>query len=1081
MKGLLCYCNYVLFLALLFTNVSFAQQRNQINTKVIDSFLLNKQIQQAESTLLSQLNYLQENNLNDSLHKYPYYVGKIELLKSNATKASDRAEKFFQNIIEKSQNPRTHYKSLLSLADFYDEIGKNSKSLEITKSAHEIIKKVKDATPEEIGKVEYNIGATWLALGNISEAKTYFQKALNHFESYKLTDKGQLSDGYNAMGAVMWMSSKLDSAKNYYNQAVKTIASAKDEPLKNLYLGTVIKSNISLLEYSQGNLSEAVSIQNQVILDYEKVIQECSDENTVSKARRFQARAISNLAAFYNEQGNLKKAHDILVYSYDKKKNILEATDSSLGFTLIQIGQSQLSLHEYDKAIENLKKGLAQLNAISDDNHYWKAAGMHALAEAYGAQKDFELAKRYYTESERLFKVALDNVYDSEFLSFLRNKALFLAENGEPKKALNSAENAYDYILKNAGEDSFSRLKQLLNLAQINHNINDFENSLKWIQKANDYLDNTSNAADSVQIEFNKPQLILLKVSAEYELQALRDTIFLKQQLKKLHKATTILEKRKTTVYKNEDINILLSEYQSITNFSKKLTLELYDKTHNSSYLNDIMKLHESGIYNRIRSRLNLRNDIAFSDIPNHVLKREIAIKNTMATALENTEDLSTFFEATDHWNHFLDSLKQNYHNYFKMRYGTIEKSLGNLQKKIPDATTLVRYVFIDEKLHAFVITKTNIEAHKLDYNFNDNTIQMLSDNHLGVSKTSELLNQLYQQLWHPFADKIMTKKVLIIPDGDLFNLSFETLTPSKITNFSEMTTNSLLAKHIISYNYSLFLIDKGLQTRGYKNNFVAFVPEFNEQMKSDYENSIRNSLSLDSTYLNLLPQPFTKTLAQKSTRLFNGKLFLNEKSTKTLFKNNAKEHKIIHIGTHAESNNISPELSRLVFAKSIDSSNTDDNYLYTYEIYNTNLLSNLAILTACETGKPTYQSGEGMISLAHAFNYAGSESIMTSLWKIDEQSSAIIIEIFYKYINKGWTKDEALQQAKLDYIASAEGRMLHPQYWAGLVLIGDTAPIELSSSHHYIFWILAALTLLLVIFILRKKPLAYKKGHHFW
>ena len=62
---------------------------------------------------------------------------------------------------------------------------------------------------------------------------------------------------------------------------------------------------------------------------------------------------------------------------------------------------------------------------------------------------------------------------------------------------------------------------------------------------------------------------------------------------------------------------------------------------------------------------------------------------------------------------------------------------------------------------------------------------------------------------------------------------------------------------------------------------------------------------------------------------------------------------------------------------------------------------SNLAILTACETGKPTYQAGEGMISLAHAFNYAGSESILTSLWKIDEQSSAVIIESFYKYLKK--------------------------------------------------------------------------------
>ncbi|HNU59279.1 MAG TPA: CHAT domain-containing protein, partial [Aquaticitalea sp.] len=128
---------------------------------------------------------------------------------------------------------------------------------------------------------------------------------------------------------------------------------------------------------------------------------------------------------------------------------------------------------------------------------------------------------------------------------------------------------------------------------------------------------------------------------------------------------------------------------------------------------------------------------------------------------------------------------------------------------------------------------------------------------------------------------------------------------------------------------------------------------------------------------------------------------------------------------------------------------------------------------TACETGKPTYQAGEGMISLAHAFNYAGSESILTSLWKIDEQSSAKIVEQFYKHIKKGWAKDKALQQAKLDYIASAEGRTVHPQYWAGLVLIGDTAPIDLQTTEQWLYWVLAGIALLIAFLFFRSRKKA--------
>ena len=182
------------------------------------------------------------------------------------------------------------------------------------------------------------------------------------------------------------------------------------------------------------------------------------------------------------------------------------------------------------------------------------------------------------------------------------------------------------------------------------------------------------------------------------------------------------------------------------------------------------------------------------------------------------------------------------------------------------------------------------------------------------------------------------------------------------------------------------------------------------------------------------------------------------------------KEYKIIHIGTHAESNNVNPELSRLVFAKQLDSTSSQDNYLYTYEIYNYDLSADLAVLTACETGKPGYQPGEGMISLAHAFTYAGSESILTSLWEIDEKSSAEIVGYFYKHLQEGLPKDEALKKAKQTYLSQAQGRSLAPQYWAGLVLMGDTTAIPISSSPSYLWWVGIALIALLLWFFLRKR-----------
>jgi CHAT domain-containing protein len=339
-------------------------------------------------------------------------------------------------------------------------------------------------------------------------------------------------------------------------------------------------------------------------------------------------------------------------------------------------------------------------------------------------------------------------------------------------------------------------------------------------------------------------------------------------------------------------------------------------------------------------------------------------------------------------------------------------------------------------------------------------------------------LAELYEQLWRPLEDLIHTEKVIIFPEGELFNLSFELLTPTSINTYGDLATKSLLAKHTISYNYSLLLLQKGRKKVDYKNNFVAFAPEFNQKMKYDYELAITDSVNADKTYLTLLPQPFSVDLAKRFSQQFKGSSFLNEKASKKVFEQSAKEHKIIHIGTHAENNNINPELSRLIFAKDVtDQASISSNSLYTYEIYNYDLSSDLAILTACETGKPTYQAGEGMISLAHAFNYAGSESILTSLWEIDEQSSSEILTFFYNYLEDAMDKDHALRRAKLDYLSKAPARTLAPQYWAGLVLMGDTAAVDISSKSYRVWWLVLGIGLLVGLFLYFKRTKAIPKG----
>jgi CHAT domain-containing protein len=214
--------------------------------------------------------------------------------------------------------------------------------------------------------------------------------------------------------------------------------------------------------------------------------------------------------------------------------------------------------------------------------------------------------------------------------------------------------------------------------------------------------------------------------------------------------------------------------------------------------------------------------------------------------------------------------------------------------------------------------------------------------------------------------------------------------------------------------------------------------------------------------------------LATEVKKLVGGEVYLDEESTQSSFKKNAQGHKIIHIGTHAEYNNIHPEQSGLIFAKNT-ASISDTNFLSLYDIYNCNMQSALTVLTACESGRPGYQDGEGMVSLAHAFNYAGAGSILTALWKIDEQSTAEIMTKFYENLVSGMDKAEALQQAKLHYLSKSNGRLLSPQYWSGLILIGDISPVHIDRKQHWAWLLVGGLILFSAIAIFLKNRFVKK------
>ncbi|KKL46833.1 hypothetical protein LCGC14_2341630, partial [marine sediment metagenome] len=191
-------------------------------------------------------------------------------------------------------------------------------------------------------------------------------------------------------------------------------------------------------------------------------------------------------------------------------------------------------------------------------------------------------------------------------------------------------------------------------------------------------------------------------------------------------------------------------------------------------------------------------------------------------------------------------------------------------------------------------------------------------------------------------------------------------------------------------------------------------------------------------------------------------------------FKQDAENYDILHLAMHTIVNNEDPMYSKLAFAQNVDSLN--DGFLNTYEIYNMRFNARMAVLSSCKTGFGKLMKGEGVMSLARGFMYAGCPSIVMTLWEVSDKSGARLMQDFYQSLIKGKSKAEALQEAKLNFLKKADNLKANPYFWSTYVVIGDSSPIY-EKSRNYLYW-LGGLILAAGIFLIVMRRNQQTKKH---
>ncbi|MEM1134636.1 MAG: CHAT domain-containing protein, partial [Bacteroidota bacterium] len=315
----------------------------------------------------------------------------------------------------------------------------------------------------------------------------------------------------------------------------------------------------------------------------------------------------------------------------------------------------------------------------------------------------------------------------------------------------------------------------------------------------------------------------------------------------------------------------------------------------------------------------------------------------------------------------------------------------------------------------------------------------------------------LYQKLWFPVVEKLMGERVIIVPCGSLFYLNWETL-PS-----NNDTGTFLIHEYNISYalSFNILFSDNNKTSQG---DIIAVAPGFEEDIKQQYQTQLDSLTTPDEEFLLTVRQPWSLKLASHLEKEFTSTSYTGIKATEVNVKASIQEGSILYFGTHAIANATDPLRSKLVLAKEIGTQK-EDGYLHAYELYGLPLQAELAVLNACESGLGNLQAGEGMISLAYSIHYAGCPSTIMSLWKVDEKISTQITKDFLNYLAEGYSKSEALRQAKLDYLNAAQPNTAAPFYWGGMVLMGEDG--EVSFQHKNRDWyIYVGLTLIIILFL---------------
>ncbi len=940
---------------------------------------------------------------------------------------------------------------------------KLNSSIRIIKSALNKTLQHVDSDNKIVADTYFMLGFPYYYKSEMDSVLFFWQKTLDIKKNIIGENTIDVASCYNNIGAVYTVKSEYDLAiKNYLN-ALK---------IKKELLGEK-NSNVAT---TYGNIGIAYSYKGEDDLALEylfeslKIIKEVSKEKNIDEATSY-----DNIGIILENKKKYEKALKYYLKALEIRNLIYKKKHNDIALSYGNIANIYFYTKNYDKALKNYNKALNISKDLFGENQVFVASLYNDIGNVYSQKNKFDSALIFNLKAINIQKNIFGNKH-TDLAKFYNNTGKIFKDNKDYQTALKYYQKAISSSIKN-----FNDTSDIYSVPEIKNylNFNELSEALKC--KAEIFAD--------TNYFISKSKKERLKLSFQH-FQAC-DTLIssaLKNMRTKSDKIS--LGEKASDIYK-EAVNVSLDlANKEINQPAEAQQLRAYafyfSEKNKSSVLLDALAGAEAQKYAGIKNILLQKE---------HKLKTDIAFyKKILAEdgdSIKKAKFSDKLFKANRRYDSLIIYFEKEYPEYYDLKYNQKPASVKQISKIIDRKSAIISYQIGDSSITIFAIKRNeffvtrvskpkelNEKVENLRKYISDLTLltsEIKSSTNKSVKeyeKTAfEFYNLLFPEEIRMFLGK-NTKNLIIIPDGLLATLPFEVFHTEKYNTewtgwsnkeyFSKMPY--LVKKYNISYNYSANLFYKSFRKKKKQkdieikklNDWLAFAPVFDNEniagtalrtrkllnkIKIDNFDTIKTRTFLkDGKYIYPLPGSLKETESifklfdeKNKSALLKTHLQANEEFAKS---GELLKYKYLHFATHGIVDEEKPELSGLILAQ--DTASTEDNILFSGEIYNIKLNADLTVLSACETGLGKITKGEGIIGLTRALLYAGSKNIIVSLWQVsDESTNKLMVDFYKSFLNDKKIKNygKHLRNAKIKMIK--EEKFAHPFFWSPFILIG--------------------------------------------